>query len=186
VLKPLAALLQHLAMPALIDKGEEIREAGPHRHVHENEIVLEGAQTGSVSFFRLQAPHKARAGIRNCVDLVQTRYEPRHLCIGQGSQHTSDIDLSKLVHYTVPFMQIIIIGLYGCLLLNIGLSYKLDHLVPTFIGAMHEAVASTWDNVHASARYRLCQFLAPLERHLVIIAPVQNKRRTGYLTGIGR
>jgi hypothetical protein len=37
-LKPLTVLLHHLEVPALVDEGREIGEAGSQREVHEDEL----------------------------------------------------------------------------------------------------------------------------------------------------
>src|SRR6266851_365824 len=104
-LKPLTALLHHLTVPALVDKGREIGEAGPQREVHENEIVLKRTQGRGVSFWRLQSPEKAGAGVGECVNRIQLCHKLGHQWISEGSQHTGDVHLSKLIHHLVPFLR---------------------------------------------------------------------------------
>src|SRR5712692_3176113 len=102
LLKPLAALLQHLAMPTLVDKGGEISQRCPQREVHENEIVFVRLQGRGVSFWRLQTPEKARAAVSQGVNGIQLCHKLSHQRISERGQHTGDINLSELVHHPVP------------------------------------------------------------------------------------
>ncbi len=103
-LKPLKALLQHPTVPTLVDEGGEIGEASPQREVHENEVVLVGPQGRGVSFWRLQPPEKAGAAVGESVNGIQLCHKPGHQWFSEGSEHTSYVDLSELVHHPVPFL----------------------------------------------------------------------------------
>src|SRR5579884_2382406 len=80
-LEPLLSLPKQFAVSAPVDIVSERVNALPNRHVDENAVVFIRPNVGGIAVRGLEPPDKPRAPIRNCVDLVQPRYEPGHLSV---------------------------------------------------------------------------------------------------------
>ena len=79
--EPLVPLPQQFGVHGAIHVIPQRFDTFPYRHVHENAIVVVGAEIGRVSLGGLQAPYESRSAIGKRIEFVEARDEARHLRI---------------------------------------------------------------------------------------------------------
>jgi hypothetical protein len=79
-----------------VDVFSKVLDALLHREVEQYSVVVIRSEIRGVSLFCLEAPHEARAPVREGVDLIEPSYEASHHWTFERSFHPRNIHLGEV------------------------------------------------------------------------------------------